>query len=463
MKAALSWSYSPYRQITGDKNQIYICRLEPSKTRVTVEWLRPDGFNGDFRVCWRIKGGFETAEVPVSATSYTIKGLSAAFDYEIYVTAGELRSAVRLVRPSDVAGKVVNYLHPEDTAYAFSGRYLSSPSIVRCANGDLLASMDVFGKFTPQNLTLIYRSEDNGKTWHYSCELFPCFWGKLFEHRGDIYMLANSNEYGDILIGRSKDNGHSFESPTVLFRSSCSRSEGGLHKNAVPVLEYRGRLWSSIEYGTWEKGGKFHFMMISANADSDLTDARNWCMTEPLVYDHNWPGAAVGLTRGAIEGNAVVSPDGRLCCMLRYEIAKCEPAFGLALLLSADPDQPEAAMKFEKFVGFTGNKSKFDIIRDPQSGRYYSIANRISSVECVNHRNLLSLYVSDDLENWRVLCDLMDYTDRDPREVGLQYVDFLYDGDDILFLCRQGYGGAHSFHDSNYITFHTIKNFRALT
>lgn len=461
MKPVTTWSCAPYRQAVCGKNQIYICRLEPSASCVTLEWLPYDGCT-EYTVCWRVRDGSETAEVPVSGTRYTITGLSTSFDYEIFVRAGGAVSDIRLVRPSDIKGTVVTYLHPEDKVYAFSGSYLSSPSIVRCKNGDLLASTDIFGSFTPNNLTLIYRSQDNGKTWQYSCELFPCFWGKLFEHRGDIYMFANSNEYGDLIIGRSRDNGHSFEQPVVLFRSSCSRKEGGLHKNVVPIVEHHGRLWTSIEYGTWEKGGKFHYMLLSCDADGDLCDPQSWCLTEPLVYDHNWQGAAVGLTRGAIEGNTVVSPDDRLLCMMRYEIAKCEPAYGLVLMLEADSDKPEQAMKFDSFVQFTGNKSKFIVSRDPVGGRYYAIANQIRSAECANHRNLLSLYVSEDLYSWRVACDLIDYTDRDPRKVGAQYVDFIFDGDDILYLCREGYAGAHSFHDSNYLTCRRINHFRSL-
>ena len=35
-------------------------------------------------------------------------------------------------------------------------------------------------------------------------------------------------------------------------------------------------------------------------------------------------------------------------------------------------------------------------------------------------------------------------------------------GDDLLALSRTAFNGAHSFHDSNFITFHRISNFRTL-
>jgi hypothetical protein len=50
---------------------------------------------------------------------------------------------------------------------------------------------------------------------------------------------------------------------------------------------------------------------------------------------------------------------------------------------------------------------------------------------------------------------------------GFQYVDWLIDGDDIIAACRAAYddgmGGAHNYHDANYLTFHRIANFRRLT
>ncbi|MBR2465887.1 MAG: hypothetical protein IKB38_03020 [Clostridia bacterium] len=45
-------------------------------------------------------------------------------------------------------------------------------------------------------------------------------------------------------------------------------------------------------------------------------------------------------------------------------------------------------------------------------------------------------------------------------KVGFQYVDFEFDGDDVIFLCRTAINGAASYHDSNCQTFHRIKDFR---
>ena len=50
---------------------------------------------------------------------------------------------------------------------------------------------------------------------------------------------------------------------------------------------------------------------------------------------------------------------------------------------------------------------------------------------------------------------------------GFQYVDWLFDGEDIIAACRtafdDGQGGAHNHHDANFLTFHRFANFRRLS
>ncbi len=46
-----------------------------------------------------------------------------------------------------------------------------------------------------------------------------------------------------------------------------------------------------------------------------------------------------------------------------------------------------------------------------------------------------------------------------PEYTGFQYVDWLFDGDDLIFVSRTAYNGAHNYHDANHLTFHRVKNF----
>ena len=111
---------------------------------------------------------------------------------------------------------------------------------------------------------------------------------------------------------------------------------------------------------------------------------------------------------------------------------------------------------------FPGNYSKFMIKYDDISKKYYSIATRVYDRQYTSDRNLLSFVCSDDLKEWRVICDLHDHRHEDRQKVGFQYVDFEMEGDDIIYLCRTAINQAQNFHDANYSTFHRIENFRKL-
>ncbi len=460
MKAYRNWSYAPYRPIFTDVGEIYICRIAPSAHSITFEWL---GEGGNYDVFCRERDCEEFSFIGnTSENSYTVYGLKTNTDHVFFVKSGEKKSRERLARTGAAFGTVVNYLHPDDPAYAFSGRYLCSPSLLRHPDGHLLASMDVYGPKMPQNLTLIFRSDDDGESWHYVTELFPCFWGKIFIHRGALYMLAVNTEYGDLLIGRSDDGGATFSEPVTLLRGGNGKNgEPGVHKNPQPVLEFGGRIWNTFEWGSWIK--KYHAAAVmSAPADSDLLDPDSWSFSEPVKYDPNWKGVPAGESAGNIEGSLTVI-DGELYNIMRYSMDKLERKYGLAVSYRVNTREPEAPLEYAGCIEFPCNNSKFEIKYDDVSRKYYSVASRITDENLTKARNLLSLMVSDNCTDWRVLCDIIDCRECDPALVGFQYVDFEFEGDDIIFLCRTAMNGAHSYHDSNHITFHKISDFRKIT
>ena len=460
MKSAAGWSFSRYLPPLWKGGDIYINRLVPSLTAVHAEWT-PTGETELF-LC---KKGETPAPRGFFDGEADIDGLEPDTDYEFYAVQGDKKSPVRLFRTGEAVGTVVNYLHPDDPLYAFSGRYLCSPSMVRTPDGRLLASMDLYEQRAPQNLTLIFESRDDGKTWHHLTELMPCFWGKLFVHKGEVYMLACSTEYGDLLIGKSTDGGKTWGTPSVLLRGSGRPEVAGVHKAPQPPLVYGGRIWEALEWGAWGAGGHAA-MVMSADENSDLLDPASWVFSEPLPYAPNWPGTAKptekGGSMGCIEGSLTVDAAGKLVNVMRYEIHNCEPNYGLAIVYRVDTEHPENPLVFERTMAFDGSHSKFSVVRDPVSGRWYSIASRVTCPRDHWVRNLLSLMVSDDLVTWRVAKDLYDYRDLERTKTGFQYVDFIIEGDDILYLCRTALNGAHSYHDANYSTFHRIENFREL-
>ena len=451
------WSYAPYKPLLHDPAELYICRVAPDAYSIHFAWLAVGETEYSVFCRKRHTEHFLLCGT-TTETEFDIENLDTDTDYEFYVCGAERKSLVRLARTGKAVGTVVNYLHPEDEAYAFSGRYLASPSLVRHPDGFLLASMDVFGG-GPQNFTLIFRSDDDGETWHYVSELMPCFWGKLFIHKGDLYMLACSTEYGDLLIGKSVDGGKTFSAPVCLLRGSNGKAgKDGVHKNPQNMVIHNGRLYTTLEWGAWENPDfLFAAMVMSCDINDDLLVPENWVFSEPKKFEPCAPEIASLPTRTmTIEGTMVLAPDGKLFNVMRFGGEKC------ALAYRVDTENLDAPLCYSHCIPFPANRSKFMIKFDTTSQKYYSVVSRILDGAPSYSRNLLSLMASSDMQNWSVVCDLLDYSHCSPDKVGFQYVDFAFEEEDIIYLCRTGMNNAHTFHDSNYSTFHRIKHFRSL-
>lgn len=272
-------------------------------------------------------------------------------------------------------------------------------------------------------------------------------------------MLACSTEYGDLLIGKSTDGGKSFSAPVALLRGSNGKNgNDGIHKNPQNILIDNGRIYTSLEWGTWHNHDFCHAAMVmSCDVNDDLLNPENWSFSAPRTFV---PAAAeiedLTATAMTIEGTVTKAPDGRLLDIMRFE------KFGYALAYEIDTQNYDAPLKYSHLIHFEANRAKFMIKYDSVSGKYYSVASRLYDNSNPDTRNLLSLMVSQNLDDWSVDFDIFDYRDCNPWKVGFQYVDFDFDGDDIIFLCRTAINNAHSYHDSNYSTFHRIKNFRDL-
>ncbi len=458
MKGSSDWSYRPYRPFLTDVGEIYVCRIVPAPNAIHAEWL-PLG-ESSYTVYYRRRGDATYAEWErTSHTFCDITELSPDVDYEFFIASGEKKSRVRLARCGKSVGTVVNYLHPDDEAYAFSGRYLCSPSLLSHPDGYLLASMDLYAGNHPQNLTLIFRSDDNGATWHYVNELFPCFWGKLFLHKNEIYILSCSTEYGDLLIGKSTDGGKTFSAPVALLRGSGAKNgNAGVHKNPQNILCHNGRIYETLEWGSWQNKHYGHAAMVmSCDENADLLDPQSWHFTPPLPFSH-FDESLSDLPNNTmtIEGTLTVAPDGKLLNIMRFG------CYQKAIVYEVDQTDPDAPLRYLRTVPFPANFSKFMIQYDPQSAQYWSIGTMAYSKEDTSRRDYLALLTSRDLEHWQTVCDLYDYREIDSKHIGFQYVDFSFDGEDIIYLCRTAINGAHSFHDSNYQTFHRIERFRKI-
>jgi hypothetical protein len=369
--------------------------------------------------------------------------------------------------------------------------YLGSPSLVRLPDGGLLATHDYFGPGCPLNhegeehLTSVYRSSDHGKTWTNVTHIANAFWSSLFVMDRVVYLLGTSQQSGSIVIRRSTDNGYTWTHPFdedalstgLLFKGGGRKAPPNYHCAPVPVLVKDGRLYRAFEDNTpyhWPQG--FQACVISADIDADLLDAANWTMSNKLPFDPTWLPESWGpwTSPGWLEGNVVEGPQGNLWNILRLNAKRPNDDTMWTLWNKAAMVKIEDGgrhISFDPAVGFIdlpGGHSKFTIRRDAKSGLYFTISNGVMDPDRPTLRSVLSLYKSSDLRNWEHCTILLEDDSGLPcneaaRLVGFQYVDWQFDGDDIIYLVRTAYEGAHNFHDANRITFHRLENFSRWT
>lgn len=343
-------------------------------------------------------------------------------------------------------------------------QYLGSPSLAILPDGTLVASHDFFGPGTTHDTVHLYGSTDRGEHWRRRAEVRGAFWSSLVVHRGALYLLGTSHQDGDIVIRRSRDGGRTWTEPRDA-QSGLLRSDARYHCAPVPVVEHDGRVWRAFEDimgpGGW--GSNFRSFMLSIPADADLLVATNWVTSNRLSRDAAWLRGKFG---GWLEGNAVVSPDGRIVNVLRADYRDPDEK---AAIIEISRDGLTASFDPETgFVGFPGGCKKFTVRRDPRGGGYWALGNFIPPSQRGGNvertRNTLALVHSPDLRAWTVRCELLHHPDRVNH--GFQYADWQFDGDDLIAVVRTAfddeYGGAHGCHDANFITFHRWKRFREM-
>jgi hypothetical protein len=365
---------------------------------------------------------------------------------------------------SKVPGVVISHVP------ASTGFYVGSPSIVILENGDYVVSHDSRRYRGPQHpeedmtgdLTRIFRSKDRGLTWSHLTDL-KAFWSSLFVHRGVLYLIGPNKVYGDVVIRRSLDGGRSWTEPTL--QSGVLLGDGAsYHCAPTPVVEHNGRLWRAMEEKT-PSDRTFLAFMMSAPVDADLLDPASWTASNRIVPDKRWLD---GKFKGWLEGNAVPAPDGGMVDMMRVEFNGTDEK-SAAIQISADGK----TAKFDPANGFTsfpGGNKKFTIRFDSQTKAYWSLASYVpekhrGALKSGSIRNTLALISSTDLVKWTVKTIVLYHPDI--AKHGFHYIDWQFDGDDLVLAARtafdDGMGGADSAHNANFITFHRVKNFRHLT
>lgn len=348
-----------------------------------------------------------------------------------------------------------------------TGKYIGSPSIAILPNGDYVASHDFFGPKSNssekgKSTAVIYRSSDSGKTWGKAAEITNAFWSKLFVHNKILYFIGPDNNHGNYIIRKSVDGGYTWTIPSD--EKNGILLKGKFHTAPTPIVSHNGKLWKALEFadGPIQKWGKrYGAAVISIDEDKDLLVADNWKVTKVMYYDSTYLKGNFG---GWLEGSIVVGPNNKLKNILRvdYRAGGMEKA-GIIGVSENGYDigfNPET-----DFIDFPGGCKKFTVLQDPKTKIYWTLSNYVPlefiGINPERTRNTLALMRSKDLYNWEVQGIVLHHPDI--KSHGYQYVDFLFEENDIVFVSRTAHEfeeeNADNQHNANLMTFHRIKNY----
>jgi hypothetical protein len=347
-----------------------------------------------------------------------------------------------------------------------TGIFIGSPGLAVLDEGVYLAKYDAFGPGSTEGqsaVTHFFRSEDFGVTWKEIYAIQGLFWASVFVHEGAVYVLGTDRLYGNTVIYRSDDGGFSWTAPTDA--SDGLLYSGLYHTAPMPVVIHNGRIWRAMETAdngtTW--GKRFGAFMMSAPVGADLLKGGSWVRSNVLYRDASWLNGEFG---GWLEGNAVVDRGGKILTILRVDRFRGETA---AVVRVSDDGETATFDSAKDFINFPGGATKFTIRYDDRSDLYWALANYVPPIHrgrnAAATRNTLALVSSSDLRKWEVRSILIYHPDVSKH--GFQYVDWHFEGNDIIALSRtandDGLGGARNYHDANYLTFHRFSGFRELS
>ena len=321
--------------------------------------------------------------------------------------------------------------------------------------------------------THLLKSSDGGKSWNEIYVFKSLYFASLFEDGGAYYVIGLRG--GKINVHKSTDGGYTWTVPAnsksgALFDNMSGYAVDG----GMSIVKHNGRIYKAYEDRVGPSGGTswvrdYQAFVVSAPKGSDLLDEANWTVSNKLVYPSAVKPSDIPMAneKGWLEGNMAVDPDGNVVNLLRFNSdPQAQP--GWMCVVNVSPDGK--TISFDEKNGFAelnGANSRFSVKYDDKTGYYYSLVNSNTDPDFFLQRNVLCLAVSKNLKEWIVLETILADETLVPWQDSLwlhsfSYVDFEFDGDDIVFLVRESADNAYSYHDNNYITFYRISGYKKI-
>lgn len=331
--------------------------------------------------------------------------------------------------------------------------YLGSPSLVKLANGHLVVSHNFSGPGAPTNgsgewyRSEIYRSTDSGASWSSLGTVDDLYWASLFVFGADLYAVGTTQQFGDLVIRKSTDEGDTWGANEVLDTTTYCTAP------SRPV-EIDGKLWFAYSISALGAFGDGDLKTAFVSTGDDIMDDTNWTFSSDLTMPAAWEGENW-------DGGFWTEPDlfsfgGEINILSR--IHSDPDTTGYAGLVAVNSTTGELTATSR--VRLRGGDKRFYV--NIQDNRAWTLTNPniypLGLVAQDESRNVLELYSSGDLVGWQRVARLIDGSALDHTQYGYQYVSWLFDGDDIIAAVREADASADNAHNSNLIEFYRFED-----
>ena len=341
-------------------------------------------------------------------------------------------------RTEQPPGIVINYI-PSSTQI-----YVGSPGIAVLPNGHYLAKHDEFGPKSTENtvaITPVFRSVDRGQSWQRVATVAGMYWASIFVHQGNAYLIGTGKNHGFVVISRSTDEGVTWTVPKDR-SSGLLLDDAKYHCAPVPVVVHEGRIWRAMEDvmgpGGW--GSHFRAFVMSAPVGSDLLQAENWVSSNHLGRDPQWLGGAVSGLAGGKRGRDAPGTDRR------YSRVDYRPAGEKAAIIEISADGKNATFDPGDRIHRLSRRGQeiHDPLRSGLEDVLDAVESRTAQAQGPGPRPRAERPGIDAVRRSAAVGDAcIVLYHPDVNKHGFQYVDWLFEGEDIIAAARIAFGAGH--------------------